>query len=241
MATITNINTATDTPASAATKTNTNLANLNAEVVANNAKVGITPAQASAITANTAKVSADGSINTHSDVDTVTTPPANDNVLAWNSSTEKWEPSVLDVSTQSQFFPVSVNNMNNTLNPYNANLNEHSLATVNSQVSAYINFYLPSHASSLLRAEIVMIPDATETIQADFFLNYATSGQASTTHTPGASNQSLAVTAGQMTFWNITNISPLFTDLQPNDVGGLRINSDTTQIRILGLILTWTI
>jgi hypothetical protein len=48
------------------------------------ATVGITPSQASAIVANTAKVSADGSINTHSDVDT--TSPSIGDSLKWNGS-----------------------------------------------------------------------------------------------------------------------------------------------------------
>jgi hypothetical protein len=46
--------------------------------------VGITPAQASAIIANTAKVSADGSINTHNDVN-FTNPNPGD-LISWNGS-----------------------------------------------------------------------------------------------------------------------------------------------------------
>jgi hypothetical protein len=43
-----------------------------------------------AVTANTAKVSADGSINTHSDVDTSTTAPTSGQALVWNGT--KWTP-----------------------------------------------------------------------------------------------------------------------------------------------------
>ena len=42
------------------------------------------------VTANTAKVSADGSINTHSDVDTSTTAPTSGQALVWDGT--KWEP-----------------------------------------------------------------------------------------------------------------------------------------------------
>ncbi|MCP4076689.1 MAG: hypothetical protein GY744_10970, partial [Gammaproteobacteria bacterium] len=50
------------------------------------------------VVANTAKVSADGSINTHSDVDTATVPPTNGDILRWNGANNEWEPDTL-VST----------------------------------------------------------------------------------------------------------------------------------------------
>ena len=46
------------------------------------------------IAANTAKVSADGSINTHSDVDVQTSPPSVDDLLRWDGS--NWVPSETD-------------------------------------------------------------------------------------------------------------------------------------------------
>lgn len=42
------------------------------------------------VTANTAKISADGSIDTHSDVDTSTSPPTNGQALVWNGTA--WSP-----------------------------------------------------------------------------------------------------------------------------------------------------
>ncbi len=45
------------------------------------------------VTANTAKVSANGSIDTHSDVDTTTTTPTSDQVLMWDGN--NWVPSTL--------------------------------------------------------------------------------------------------------------------------------------------------
>jgi len=44
------------------------------------------------IATNTAKVSADGSIDTHSDVDTSTTAPTDGQVLSWNTTNSNWEP-----------------------------------------------------------------------------------------------------------------------------------------------------
>ncbi len=44
------------------------------------------------VVANTAKVSASGSIDTHSDVDTSTTPPLQGQALTWDSVGSKWKP-----------------------------------------------------------------------------------------------------------------------------------------------------
>lgn len=45
------------------------------------------------VVANTAKVSADGSINTHSDVDTATVAPSDGDFLIWNNTDSEWQPS----------------------------------------------------------------------------------------------------------------------------------------------------
>lgn len=45
------------------------------------------------VTANTAKVSADGSIDTHSDVDTTSVAPVEGDVLTWNNTDMEWQPS----------------------------------------------------------------------------------------------------------------------------------------------------
>jgi hypothetical protein len=46
-----------------------------------------------------AKISADGSINTHSDVDTSTTAPIGGDLLRWDGSSNEWKPSTSVVST----------------------------------------------------------------------------------------------------------------------------------------------
>lgn len=83
----------------------TDIANLQAEQVTQNTSIAtnqsnISSLQASqstqdtAIALNTAKVSADGSIDTHSDVDTTTAPPNNDDQLCWNGS--NWVPKSIE-------------------------------------------------------------------------------------------------------------------------------------------------
>ena len=68
------------------------------------------------VAANTLKVSADGSIDTHSDVDTTTTPPGTDDVLSWNGS--EWVPqdpdSIIDEVELVRNFYVSKNGNDGT-------------------------------------------------------------------------------------------------------------------------------
>lgn len=67
------------------------------------------------VAANTAKVSADGSIDTHSDVDTTTNPPSTGEVLTWDGS--DWAPVALpDSGSTSINYIINPNIENNTDN-----------------------------------------------------------------------------------------------------------------------------
>jgi len=240
MATITPIDTTTDTPASAATKTNDNFTSLESDVDTNTAKTGITAQQASDITTNNAKVSADGSINTHSDVDA--SSPANGQALVFNSSTEKWEATSIDTFKQSQMFPVLRNSGNLTNNPYSIERRDYSLSPMSSTQEVLINFFVPSHAVSIDSVKLVLLPDTTETIQSDFEVNFAANGEGELTHDATSDNDTLAVTSDQLTEWDLTSLSTnIFADLEPGDYGGLRVKSDTSNIQVFGLVITWNV
>ena len=58
-------------------------------------------AQDTAIALNTAKVSAGGSIDVHSDVDTTTAAPAANQVLAWDDATSMWLPTTISAASTS--------------------------------------------------------------------------------------------------------------------------------------------
>lgn len=90
------IDTTRDNPSSAANKTNSNFTevkqnfdSLKTLVDANTNKTGISISQASAISTNTQKVSADGSINTHSDVQ-INNPQDGDSIK-YNSQNNQFE------------------------------------------------------------------------------------------------------------------------------------------------------
>ena len=183
MATITPINTTTDTPASAATKTNDNFTSLKADVDANTASI------------NSLK--------------------------------------------QSQMFPILRNSTNITNNPNNDSDEDYSISTAANTETLSANFFVPEHASSVDCVKLILLPDTTEVIQADFTANFASNGEGKLTHNVSSSNNTIAVTINEVTEWELTSI--VFTDLAPGDYGGLKITSDTSDIRVLGLVVTWNV
>lgn len=62
-----------------------------------------------------AKISADGSINTHSDVDTSTTAPINGDLLRWDVGSSEWKPSTSAISTTYTYRKSFVAERNNAL------------------------------------------------------------------------------------------------------------------------------
>lgn len=101
----------------------------------------------------------------------------------------------------------------------------------------YFVFRVPSNFSILTDAKMVMIPDATETIQFDIDVDYGSVGESSTTHSATVSNATAAVTSGVITE---VSISSALTSLVAGDYVGIKINSDITQLRVIGLFITYT-
>lgn len=64
------------------------------------------------IATNNAKVSADGSIDTHSDVDTTTTPPSADDVLTWDGSNWVPQPTAATISVLDDLTDVNAGSPN---------------------------------------------------------------------------------------------------------------------------------
>ena len=240
MATINTINTATDTPASAATITNDNFTSLETDVDLNTAKTSYTDSAAVAL--NTAKVSADGSIDDHSDVDTTTTAPVNNDTLSFNSSTEKWEPRTAETGTQTILFPVQYNSAGATLNPYTSVVGAYGTVQLQSSQACYTNMYFPANMDTITSVKVLMIPDATETIQADFLMYNGADGETYTAHSNSAPNETLAVTQDKLTSWDITSLgTDIFADVEAGEHGALRIYSDINSLRITGVLLTYTV
>ena len=104
--------------------------------------------------------------------------------------------------------------------------------------NVYFNFKIPDNFTTLTSASVVMIPDATETIQYDLTSDYGQVGEAYTTHSESSLNVTDAgATASQLLE---ADVSAVLTFLTAGDYVGLKLNSDTTQLRIIGLSLIYT-
>lgn len=98
--------------------------------------------------------------------------------------------------------------------------------------SARFSFAIPAGFSSLTAIEVIVIPDASETIQYDVLTDYAAVGQAHTTHSGSITNGTLGVTANQIA---AVDISSTVSSLAAGDLVGIDFQSDTDFIYVLGL------
>jgi len=97
----------------------------------------------------------------------------------------------------------------------------------------------PDDFTTLTKAVVVMIPDASETVQADFSSQYAAEGEQYNTHGESIADAQLAVTAGRIEEFDV---SGLFDAEAPaaGDYFGVKFESDTSDLYVLGLRLDYT-
>lgn len=255
MSTITDI-LATDSPSSSIGTINANFDNLNAD------KIEAT--QAVALTNKTI----DGDLNTLQDipysaikstsrtgldVKLVTgTAGTNGNLVKWDANGDAIDTgvAVTDLATTAEmetaiaaaletkemFVPVIAGNT--VASSYDTIIgNTMATNTPNSAEKVYFLFKVPANFTSLSSAVIAMIPDTTETVQWDLLSEYAAQGEAYNLHTESLDNQTQAVTPNQMTE---IPASGVLVGVQAGDWVGLRLNSDTTALQILGLNIKYT-
>ena len=99
-------------------------------------------------------------------------------------------------------------------------------------VVVHFTFYIPLDFSSLTDLKLVMIPDTTETVQIDGISRYAAVGQDNETHSDSLNNQTVSAVGDQLTE---LDLSGLLASVGAGDYVGLRITSNTVELRILGL------
>ena len=96
-------------------------------------------------------------------------------------------------------------------------------------------WHVPADWINIRSICVVMIPDATETIQADIDVSVAAAGEDYNADTRQSLDQTLDVTVNDITEWDISSIDTLFEDISINDYVAIRFQSDTDTLRILGL------
>jgi hypothetical protein len=102
---------------------------------------------------------------------------------------------------------------------------------INSAQAVHFSCQIPEDFEVLDAATIVMIPDTTETIQWDIYVSVAAVGEAYNNDDRSALNQTLAVTASQLTE---ADISGQLTGLSAGDYIAIDFQSDTANLRIVG-------
>jgi hypothetical protein len=108
--------------------------------------------------------------------------------------------------------------------------------SINSAQSVHFVCQIPEDFETLSAAAIVMIPDATETIQYDINVSVAAAGEAYNNDDRAAANQQIAVTASQLIE---IDISGQLTGLAAGDYIAIDFQSDTSDLRIIGFEFDW--
>ena len=97
----------------------------------------------------------------------------------------------------------------------------------------------PDNLASITSMEIVILPDAAETIQADLHFSIAAPGERYDNDTEDQDNQTLAVSQYVITEWNVGAVFSGLGDIVAGDYVALDFQSDTSNIYVLGLKIVW--
>lgn len=150
------------------------------------------------------------------------------------------------ISAQSDVKQVYVSALTNsaaaTQNPNSSLLSPFPYTSINATQTIYFNFAVPENYSALVSAELVMIPDTTETLTfTDVTVNTIADGQVYTGTTVSTGSFQQAVTVNTMTFIELSTRTNLpFTDMVAGDIVGVSVQSGTTLMRILGLLIKYS-
>lgn len=117
-----------------------------------------------------------------------------------------------------------------------ADVGNFAVVTINASQSVHFNFEVPGDFETLVKAEVVMIPDATETIQWDVLASVAQGGIIHTDDDRISSNQTQSVTVNIVTD---IDISEVLGTLIPNDHVAIDFQADTANLRIVGFVFEY--
>ncbi len=104
--------------------------------------------------------------------------------------------------------------------------------SVGSTDEVAFDFSIPLEFVSLVSCDVMIIPDATETVQWDIDVSVSADGEAHDNDTRSADDQTQAVTSGQLT---PLDVSGQLTGLTTGDSVSIRFQSDTITLRIIAV------
>ena len=109
-------------------------------------------------------------------------------------------------------------------------------ANLGSNAETHFNWYIPEHFGTLKSAVVIIIPDATETIQYDLNASVAKPGELYNADDRSSLDQTLAVTVNTLTEINATSV---LTSLTSGDYISLNFESDTNNLRVVGMKISY--
>lgn len=106
----------------------------------------------------------------------------------------------------------------------------------------YFSFHCPADFVTLTSVELIMIPDATETVTiTTITTNISANGETYNNHTGTVSGPTLGVTTDKLTKWQIDNLTGTpFASMLANDTVAVSITSGITMLRVIGLLVKYS-
>lgn len=140
--------------------------------------------------------------------------------------------------TKEFFVPVTGFVNNGTLattDPYNTEITANSIASVgDSDDEWYFTFHIPADFTTTTAVELVMYPDATESINLDLRGGYGAVGQ-TVNNDAFSGNFTPTVTSTQLTDVDIFTGENSWDNLAASDYVDVKIEGNTSNLRIIGL------
>lgn len=135
------------------------------------------------------------------------------------------------------FVPITYNGVSTSTNAYNAEVGDFAYGSLTSSQDNRFVFKTPDDLDTLTSIAVVVIPDATETAQWDVTTDFGAAGEDYNNHSDSY-NGSLAVTVSEIAELPVTDA---FTSLAAGDYAGMVFNSNTSNLRVIGMIIKYTV
>lgn len=119
-----------------------------------------------------------------------------------------------------------------TTHPWTAGEGVFTLTNLTSAEACSFHFFIPNDFTTLTSAVVVVIPDASETIQWDSNTEFGANGEQHDANTDSDADRQLAVTNTEL---SECAVSASLTSIAAGDYVALEFHSDTTNIRVIGL------
>ena len=121
--------------------------------------------------------------------------------------------------------------------PYSGLTGNFPHSTLTDGNDAVFLFHIPNDFTTLIDAVVVVLPDATETIQWDIATDFGASGEAYNANTDSVTDATLAVTQNQLAE---CDVSAGLTGIAAGDYVGMSFKSNTTNIQVIMLRIRYS-